>query len=104
MLLNEGLSCSPGFGFSSLEELGRFVAWLLGQQEQIKSAAEQTTRFGKLIDIQICIEGNHVYLVLIYTTGDAAGQNMAANATDTVEAGILANTPVKPRPAYDEAN
>jgi hydroxymethylglutaryl-CoA reductase (NADPH) len=104
MLLNEGLSCSPGFAFKSLEELGRFVAWLLGEQEQIKAAAERTTRFGSLIDLQLCIEGNHVYLVLVFTTGDAAGQNMAAIATDAAVAWILSNAPVKPAVAYVEAN
>jgi hydroxymethylglutaryl-CoA reductase (NADPH) len=104
MLLNEGISCSPGFVFSSIEALGRFVAWLLGQQEQIKLAAERTTRFGKLIDMQLCIEGNHVYLVFVFTTGDAPGQNMAALATEAAFAWILANTPVKPRAAYIEAN
>ncbi len=104
MLLNEGVSCSPGFAFSSVEALGRFVAWLLGQQEQIKSAAEQTTRFGKLIDIQLCIEGNHVYVILVFTTGDAAGQNMAAIATDAVFSWILAHSPIKPAAAYIEAN
>jgi hydroxymethylglutaryl-CoA reductase (NADPH) len=104
MLLNEGISCSPGFAFSSIEAVGRFVAWTLGQQEQIKLAAERTTRFGKLIDLQLCIEGNHVYLVLVFTTGDAAGQNMAALATDAAFAWILANTPVQPDAAYIEAN
>jgi len=104
MLLNEGLSCSPGFAFDSFQQLGRFVAWLLGEKEQIKLAAERTTRFGKLIDVQLCIEGNHVYLVLVFTTGDAAGQNMAAIATDAAVAWILAHTPVKPRTAYVEAN
>jgi hydroxymethylglutaryl-CoA reductase (NADPH) len=104
MLVNEGISCSPGFVFSSIEALGRFVAWLLNQQKQIKLAAERTTHFGKLIDIQLSIEGNHVYLVLVFTTGDAAGQNMAAIATDAAFAWILANTPVKPCAAYIEAN
>jgi hydroxymethylglutaryl-CoA reductase (NADPH) len=104
MLLNEGISCSPGFVFSSIEALGRFVAWVLGQQEPIKLAAERTTRFGKLIDMQLSIEGNHVYLVFVFTTGDAAGQNMAAIATDAAFAWILANTPVKPRAAYIETN
>lgn len=104
IVLNEGVSCSPGFAFSSIEALGRFVAWLLGQQEQIKFAAEQTSRFGKLIDIQLCIEGNHVYLIFMFTTGDAAGQNMAAIATDAAFAWILANTPIKPTAAYVEAN
>jgi hydroxymethylglutaryl-CoA reductase (NADPH) len=104
MLLNEGITCSPGFAFSSFDALGRFVAWILGEKEQIKLAAERTTRFGKLIDLQLFIEGNHVYLVLVFTTGDAAGQNMAAIATDAAFAWILAHTPVKPTAAYVEAN
>jgi hydroxymethylglutaryl-CoA reductase (NADPH) len=104
VLINEGVSCSPGFAFSSIEALGRFVAWLLGQSEQIKSAAERTTRFGKLIDMQLFIEGNHVYLVLVFTTGDAAGQNMVAIATDAAFKWILANAPVTPSAAFIEAN
>lgn len=104
MLLNEGISRSPGFAFISFEELGRFVAWLLSVQDRVKQAAEQTTRYGKLIDLQICVEGNHVYLILVFTTGDAAGQNMATIATDAAVSWILANTPVKPRVAYVEAN
>lgn len=104
MLLNEGVSRSPGFAFVSLEEAGRFVAWILDQREAIRQAAEETTRFGKLIDIQISVEGNHVYLILVYTTGDAAGQNMATIATEAAVAWILNNTPVKPRVSYIEAN
>jgi hydroxymethylglutaryl-CoA reductase (NADPH) len=104
MLLNEGISRSPAFAFNSFEELGRFVAWFLGVQTEIKKAAEGTTRFGKLIDTQICIEGNHLYLILVFTTGDAAGQNMASIATEAAVTWILANTPVKPRAAYVEAN
>ena len=104
MLLNEGVSRSPAFAFASLEEAGRFVAWTLGERAAIVQAAEETTRFGKLTDIQISIEGNHVYLILVYTTGDAAGQNMATIATEAAVAWILKNTPVKPRTSYIEAN
>lgn len=104
MLLNEGVSRSPGFTFNSLAEAGRFVAWLLGGREEIRQVAERTTRFGKLIDIQISFEGNHVYIILIYTTGDAAGQNMATIATEAVMKWILDNTPIKPRVSYIEAN
>ncbi len=104
MLLNEGVSRSPAFAFSSLDEAGRFVAWILGEHAAIVQAAEGTTRFGKLIDIQLSIEGNHVYLILVYTTGDAAGQNMATIATDAAVSWILNNTPVQPRASYIEAN
>ncbi len=104
MLLNEGVSRSPGFAFASLEEVGRFVAWLLAVRETLQQEAERTTRHGKMTDAQISIEGNHVYLILTYTTGDAAGQNMATIATDAVVSWILGNAPVRPRAAYIEAN
>jgi len=104
MLINEGISRSPAFAFNSFEELGRFVAWFLGVQTEIKEAAERTTRFGKLIDTQISIEGNHVYLILVFTTGDAAGQNMASIATEAAVNWMLANSPIRPRAAYVEAN
>ena len=104
VLLNEGISRSPAFAFNSFEELGRFVAWFLGVRAEIKAAAERTTHFGRLIDMQICVEGNHLYLIIVFTTGDAAGQNMASIATEAAVAWILANTPVTPRAAYVEAN
>ncbi len=104
MLLSEGVSRSPAFAFASLEELGRFVAWVLSVQDEVRAAAEATTRFGKLIDIRLSVEGNHVYFILVYTTGDAAGQNMATIATEAAVAWILENTPVQPRRAYVEAN
>jgi len=103
LLLNEGVSRSPAFAFASLVELGRFVAWVLGAKEAICQAAEATTHFGKLNEFQLSVEGNHVYLLLTYTTGDAAGQNMATIATEAAVEWIKANTPVKPKAAYIEA-
>lgn len=104
MLLNEGVCRSPAFAFADLEDLGRFVAWLLGKRQAVREAAEATTRFGKLSDLSLSVEGNHVYVILVYTTGDAAGQNMATIATEAAISWILEHTPVKPRTAYVEAN
>jgi len=103
-LLNEGVSRAPAFTFESIETLGRFLSWLLTQHDEIKRVAEGTTRFGKLIDLQISVEGNHLYLLLTYSSGDAAGQNMATIATDAALRWVLDNTPVKPRTAFIEAN
>jgi len=103
-LLNEGVSRAPAFTFESIEQLGRFLSWLLTRHDEIKRVAEGTTRFGKLIDLQISVEGNHLYLLLTYTSGDAAGQNMATIATDAALHWVLENTPVKPRTAFIEAN
>ena len=103
-LLNEGVSRAPAFTFASIEDLSRFLGWVLSQQEEIKRVAESTTRFGKFLDLQINVEGNHLYLILSYSTGDAAGQNMATIATDSALRWVLQHSPIKPRSAYIEAN
>lgn len=103
-LLNEGVSRSPAFAFNSIEDLGRFLNWLLAQRDMLRKVAEDTTRFGKLIDLQISVDGNHLYLILTYSTGDAAGQNMATIATEAALRWALENSPVQPRTAFIEAN
>jgi len=104
MVINEGVSRAPALAFANFEELGRFLSWLLGHEDDIRRVAEATTRFGKLSDLRVSVEGNHLYLILTYTTGDAAGQNMATIATDAALKWVLENTPVKPRSAFVEAN
>ena len=104
MLLNEGVSRAPGFAFRDLIEVGAFVQWVVGQLEALRGAAEATTRHGKLVDMRVTVEGNHVYLTFDYTTGDAAGQNMVTIATDAVCQHILTHSPVKPQYSFVEAN
>lgn len=104
MLLNEGVTRTPGFAFKSLIEAGKFVAWLVTQFDHFKQLAESTTSHGKLSDINVNIEGNHVYLVFEYLTGDASGQNMVTIATNVVFDYILTHTPIKPEYAFLDGN
>jgi hydroxymethylglutaryl-CoA reductase (NADPH) len=104
MLLNEGVSRSPVLAFTGLEEVGLFLSWLLRHQDEIRAAAEATTRHGRLVDLQINVEGNHVFLVLTFATGDAAGQNMVTIATDAAVTWIVERSPVRPTATYVEAN
>jgi hydroxymethylglutaryl-CoA reductase (NADPH) len=104
MLLNEGLTRAPGFAFDGLSECGQFVAWAVAQLEEFRRCAENTTRHGKLIDMSVAVEGNHVYLNFEYTTGNASGQNMVTIATQAVCDYILEQTPVRPRYWCVEAN
>ncbi|MDB1125751.1 hydroxymethylglutaryl-CoA reductase [Vibrio algarum] len=104
MLLNEGVTRTPGLAFYSLAEAGQFVAWAVTQYAQFKQIAQSTTSHGKLTDININIEGNHVYLVFEYLTGDASGQNMVTIATNAVFEYILAHTPVEPEYAFLDGN
>lgn len=104
LLLNEGVTRSPGFVFSSAITCGHFAAWLVGQTDALRRVAATTTRHGKLEDVRLTMEGNHLYLFLDYTTGDAAGQNMVTLATAAVCAYLVEHAPVKPQRHYVEAN
>lgn len=104
MLLSEGISRAPGFAFASLREAGLFVVWALSQFDEFRREAEATTRHGKLADMRITVEGNHVYLSFEFTTGDACGQNMVTIATEAIRAFIIARTPVRPQYCFLEAN
>ncbi|MCF6254731.1 MAG: hydroxymethylglutaryl-CoA reductase [Gammaproteobacteria bacterium] len=104
LLLNEGVSRAPGFAFKSLIDAGAFVAWTLGQIDEFKRLAEATTRFGKLQDMRVTVEGNHVYLNFEYLTGDASGQNMVTIATHAIFEYIKQASPVNIDYAFIEAN
>lgn len=103
-VVNEGVSRSPVFAFADLREAGRFVVWVVGEVDAFKREAAATTRHGQLIDLRITIEGNNVFLLLDYVTGDAAGQNMVTIATEAVCRYAVAHSPVKPRRWYVEGN
>jgi hydroxymethylglutaryl-CoA reductase (NADPH) len=103
-VVNEGVSRAPAFVFADVAEAGKFVVWVTGQMEAIRREAEATTRHGKLEDVRITIEGNHVFLLLEYLTGDAAGQNMVTIATDAVCQFLASASPVKPRAWFVEGN
>lgn len=104
MLLSEGVSRSPVFAFANFEDVGLFIQWALDHVTDMRQVAESTTRHGQLIDVQFSVEGNHVYLLLIYTTGEAAGQNMVTIATEAVVQWLAEHAPVRPRATYVEAN
>jgi len=102
--LAEGVHRSPGFAFGTTTEAGLFVAWVCENFELLETTAQATTRHGKLVEISPHVEGDHVYLVCSYTTGDAAGQNMVTIATAAVCAAIEEHSPVKPLHWFVEAN
>jgi hydroxymethylglutaryl-CoA reductase (NADPH) len=94
MVLAEGVSRAPGFVLPGLEDAGRFAGWALSQVETFRAVAAATTRHGRLVDVRAAIEGNHVYLGLEFSTGDAAGQNMVTFATEAICRHIAAQAPV----------
>jgi hydroxymethylglutaryl-CoA reductase (NADPH) len=104
ILLHEGMRRTPGFGLRSLTEAGLFAIWCAEQGDALRAVAAKTTRHGKLIDVGMAIEGNHVYLILDYTTGDASGQNMVTIATQAVCEYIMEHAVIRPQFYFVEAN
>ncbi len=104
LLLNEGVSRAPGFAFATLAEAAHFAAWAASAFERFKAVADATTRYGKLMDMGLEVEGNHVYLEFVFATGDAAGQNMVTIATEAICRDIVERAPIRPRHWFVEAN
>jgi hydroxymethylglutaryl-CoA reductase (NADPH) len=103
-VLNEGVSRSPVFGFKDVVEAAQFIVWATTHIEEFKRVAGTTTGHGKLEDVRFTLEGNHVFLLLEYFTGDAAGQNMVTIASEAVCQFILQQCPQKPQYWYVEGN
>jgi hydroxymethylglutaryl-CoA reductase (NADPH) len=104
ILLHEGMRRTPGFALRSLPDAGLFAIWCMENSDALRAAAARTTQHGELIDIGMAVEGNHVYLILDYTTGDASGQNMVTIATQAVCDYIMEHAAVRPKACFVEAN
>ena len=104
LVLNDTMSRAPGFVFDRAADAIQFVFWVNTQYEVLKARAEATTRHGKLQDMRVTLEGNHVYINFDYVTGNAAGQNMVTLATAAILAHIVEFSPIQPRQAFVEAN
>lgn len=104
IVLNEGVSRAPGFAFDSIVDAALFVAWATTKLDDFGAVAQKTTSHGHLVDMEVTLEGNHVYLAFEFTTGDASGQNMVTLATEAICRHIEAHSPVTPRYYFLEAN
>src|SRR4051812_1224277 len=80
-IMADHMQRAPAFLFDSAREVRAFAGWLDEAFEEIKQAAEITTRSGKLQDIEKFTAGRILYTRFNYTTGDAAGQNLTGKAT-----------------------
>lgn len=104
MLVREAVSRVPVFLFEDLAGAGQFLCWTLEHLGEMKTAAEATGRHVVLRDILPTIEGNHVYLGMEFSTGDASGQNMVTMAAQAACDYLTAHCPVRPTASYTEGN
>ncbi len=76
------ISRAPVFIFSDVTQSMKFIDWINLHFSEIKAAAESTTRHGRLLRIDKYPAHNRVILDFVYSTGEAAGQNMVTISTD----------------------
>jgi hydroxymethylglutaryl-CoA reductase (NADPH) len=90
-VVDDRMQRAPAFVFESAREAHAFCGWLDEHFDEIRAAAEATTRSGRLIEIERYSAGRMLYTRFNYTTGDAAGQNLSGKATQAACDWILAN-------------
>jgi hydroxymethylglutaryl-CoA reductase (NADPH) len=96
LCLLQRVTRAPLFRFRNLVEAGAFIAHAVDSFEELQSLASETTRHGRLEDLRVHWDGNLVYLLCDFSTGDAAGQNMVTIATDRLAAHLARTAPVRP--------
>jgi hydroxymethylglutaryl-CoA reductase (NADPH) len=92
-IMDDRMQRAPAFMFPSAREARAFGEWLRGNFEQIKAAAESTTRSGRLQDIEQYSASRMLFTRFNYTTGDAAGQNLTGKATQAACRWIVEHYP-----------
>ena len=80
-VVDDQMQRAPAFIFNDALQAREFGEWMDAHLDDIRAAAEATTRSGKLTYIGHYQVGPLRYLRVNYTTGDAAGQNMTGKAT-----------------------
>jgi len=96
-VVKRSMQRAPVFMFGTAREARDFGEWLTQRFDDVKQAAEATTRSGRLVEIEQYAIGNLLYLRCNYTTGDAAGQNMTGKATHAACEWIHATHPARPK-------
>ncbi|MEL9990342.1 MAG: hydroxymethylglutaryl-CoA reductase (NADPH) [Thermoproteus sp.] len=92
-VLKDGMARAPLFRLPSLIDAVDFVEWVRAHFDDLKKAAESTTRHGKLKEVQPFVVGNNVWLRFVFETGDAMGMNMATIASEAAARYIEENYP-----------
>jgi hydroxymethylglutaryl-CoA reductase (NADPH) len=80
-VMDDRMQRAPAFIFPSAREARAFGEWLREHFDEVKAAAESTTRSGRLQDIEQYSAARILFTRFNYTTGDAAGQNLTGKAT-----------------------
>jgi hydroxymethylglutaryl-CoA reductase (NADPH) len=92
----EQVSRAPCFEFAGLVQAGEFAAWLPTKLPALQALTASHSGYCRLQELRTSVIGNTVYVVLEFSTGDAAGQNMVTAAAQLICDRLLDEMPVRP--------
>ena len=87
----DAMQRAPVFVFDDARRAREFTIWVQASLDEIRAAAEATSRVAHLLTIETYLASKFAYLRFNFTTGDAAGQNMVSRATFAACGWILEN-------------
>lgn len=93
IVLAEGMTRAPVVSVPTLEDAHALHKFCSENFHLIKAAFESTTRFGKLLNLKVCITGRKAYLRFRAFTGDAMGMNMVTKGVDKALSVIREHVP-----------
>jgi len=81
MIIKDEMTRAPVFRVKHIGHGREVLSWVDSHFEELKRAAESTTRHGKLLSAKAFLTGRSLFIRFSYDTGDAMGMNMATIAT-----------------------
>ena len=79
-----GMTRAPAFRTSGVQQTRDFLRWIEEHDVEIRTLAEEDSRYLKLAEIKSQAFGTSVYLRFRFESGDAMGMNMATIACDRI--------------------
>ena len=93
VVLDERMTRSVLLDAPSAQRAQELIEFVQAQREALAQVAAGTSRFARLKDMHFEVVGHLVYIRFEFSTGDAAGHNMATRAADAMLAWILEKRP-----------
>lgn len=103
-IVDEGINRTPVFAFRNVSDARTFSEFVQTQEIAFKKIVPDVTNHGQLVHVSNVIEGNHVFVDLVFSTGDAAGQNMVTFASEAICRYLIENSPVPANHWFLESN
>ncbi len=79
--IQQRMTRSPFFILEHVRQQKQLINWVKDHYTEIKTCAESTTQYGKLIEIEKHVLNKNLVLDFAFDTANAAGQNMVSKAT-----------------------